>query len=111
MIIGKIYEGLCFLAQIVLPIIGATYFLLVGSDTIIGTIMIMIFVLNALLWLAQRVYANTRIGWGDLLVEEVDQTGTQAFRLALDQTPEELVTKREVRFLVKHLRPNSERGA
>ncbi len=99
MIPDKLYDGIRFLAQVLLPAVGTLYFLFKGADAVVGVILVAVFVLGAFLWVAQRVYAK-RIGHGDLIVEE-DSDGPIGMRLALDQTPEELIVRREVRFKVK----------
>lgn len=98
MITGKLYDGLRMLAQIVLPVVGTIYFFVAGADDILGVMMAVVCGLGIFLWMSQRVYARY-IGQGDLIVEE-DDAGT-GLRLALDRTPEELMTMREVRFEVK----------
>lgn len=98
MITGKAYDGLKLLAQLVLPLVGTVYFFIEGADTVVGMIMVAVFVLGFILWVSQRVYAR-QIGQGDLIVEE-NEDG-MGLRLALERTPEELVGMREVRFEVK----------
>lgn len=105
MVSDKLYDGLRFLVQVLLPGAGTLYFLLQGADSVLGGILVAVFVLGVLLRLSQRVYAK-RIGHGDLLVEE-DADGAAGLRLALEQTPEELVAQREVRFKVKHVRADT----
>jgi hypothetical protein len=98
MITGKVYDWLRLLAQILLPAVGVIYFFVEGADTVLGMIMVAIFILDAFLWVAQRVYAR-RIGQGDLIIDE-NEAGP-GLRLILDRTPEELMSMYEVRFEVK----------
>jgi hypothetical protein len=104
MITGKPYDGLKWISQIILPALGSIYYALaqiwdLGEALhVVGTIMIMDLVVGVILSLSQRAYAK-QIGQGDLLVSD-DEDGP-GMRLELDQTPEELATKQEVRFKVK----------
>lgn len=108
MITGKLYDWLKWIAQIFLPALGTLYFTLAGiwslghADDVVGTIMAVDLFLGLLLGISQVNYAK-QVGQGDLLVEE-DETGAKGMRLELDQTPEELATKKEVRFKVKQKR-------
>lgn len=108
MITGKLYDYLKWVAQIFLPALGTLYFTLAGiwelghAENVVGTIMAVDLFLGVLLGISQVNYAK-QVGQGDLLVEE-DETGAKGMRLALDQTPEELATKKEVRFKVKQKR-------
>lgn len=108
MITGKLYDYLKFLAQIALPALATLYFTLAqiwglpAAENVVGTIMAVDLFLGVLLGISQVNYAK-QVGQGDLLVEE-DETGAKGMRLELDQTPEELATKKEVRFKVKQKR-------
>ena len=110
MITGKKYDVLHWIAQVLLPTLGVLYFIGVGlwdwsnGESVLGAILIVDMLLGGVLWVSQVAYTQ-HIGQGDLLVEEDPHTGTQGLRLALDNTPEELVAKREVRFKVKKERP------
>lgn len=105
MITGKLYDWLKWIAQILLPALGTLYFTLSGiwglpnADEIVGTIMAVDLFLGVILGISQANYAK-QVGHGDLLVEE-DDAGQTGLRLELDNTPEELAMKKEVRFEVK----------
>jgi hypothetical protein len=106
MITGKLYDWLKYLAQIVLPALGTLYFTLAGiwglpsADEVVGTVMAVDLFLGVLLGISQVNYQKNAVGQGDLIVEH-DEAGQLGMRLALNQTPEELVGKKEVRFEVK----------
>jgi len=95
---GKLYDGVRLLAQILLPAVGTIYFCVEGADTVLGMIVVAIFLLGIFLWVAQRVYAR-RVGQGELIFE--DNEAEPVMRLELDRTPEELMNMHEVRFEVK----------
>jgi hypothetical protein len=105
-ITGRTYDVLKWITQILLPALGALYFIGASiwgfshGETVLGIIFIVDLVLGALLWISQAIY-KTQIGQGDLLVDEDSQTGEKGLRLVLDHTPEELVEKQEVRFKVR----------
>lgn len=114
MITGKLYDWLKWIAQILLPLLGTLYFAFSGSldlpkvDVVIGVIIALDLFLGIVLWISHFAYIM-QIGQGDLLVEE-DATGAMGMRLALDQTPEELASKKEVRFKVKKASPQQRPG-
>lgn len=105
MITGKLYDYLKFLAQILLPALGALYFGLAGiwglpsAEEVVGTIVVVDTFLGVLLGISQNQYLNNKVGAGTLHVEK-DETGETGMRLELDQTPEQLAAKDEVRFKV-----------
>jgi hypothetical protein len=101
MITGRLNRWCTWLVQIVLPALGTLYFVFSGpkANTVVGIIMILIWLFGAMLWMSQLVYAM-KVGQGDLVIDE-DKSGAMSMRLELDQTPEELANKREVRFKVK----------
>lgn len=113
MITGKTYDVLRWIAQVLLPFVGFLYFIGSGiwdwsnGETFLAIVIIVDLVLGVMLWISQMVYA-THIGLGDLLVEEDPQTGARGLRLALDETPEELADRQEVRFKVKKQRQQAE---
>lgn len=114
MITGKLYGWLKWIAQILLPALGALYFAfsrlwnLPNVETIVGIIIAVDLFLGVVLWISQLVYAM-RIGQGDLVINE-DPSGEVGMRLELDQTPEELARKKEVRFKVKKNSPKQRTG-
>lgn len=113
MITGRLYDWLKWIAQILLPGLGTLYFTLAGiwglpnADEIVGTIMAVDLFLGLLLGISQVNYSK-KIGRGDLIVED-DANGQPGMRLALDNTPEELATKEEVRFEVKRKKPRRQK--
>jgi hypothetical protein len=105
MITGPLYDKLKFVAQIALPALGTLYFTLAGiwglpsAEQVVGSIVAIDAFLGVLLGLSQRSYGR-KVGKGTLHVEH-DHAGNQGMRLELDQTPEELAAKEEVRFQVE----------
>jgi hypothetical protein len=105
MITGPLYDKLKFTAQILLPALGALYFGLAGiwglpsAEEVVGTIVVVDTFLGVVLKVSQDQYLNNKVGEGTLHVEPGvgDETG---MRLELDETPEQLATKEEVRFKV-----------
>jgi len=108
-ITGRLYDWLKWIAQIFLPALGTLYYTLAGiwglpsADEVVGTIMAVDLFLGLLLGISQVSY-NKQVGRGDLIVDE-DEDGSQGLRLELDQTPEELAGKKEVRFKVTRKTP------
>jgi len=113
-ITGKKYDWLKWIAQILLPLLGTLYFAFSGIldlpkvDVVIGVIIVLDLILGTVLWISQVMYIM-QVGQGDLLIEE-DETGAMGMRLALDQTPDELARKKEVRFKVKKDIPKQRPG-
>lgn len=109
MITGPLYDKLKFLAQVLLPALGTLYFALAqiwglpSAEEVVGTIVAVDTFLGVLLGISQAQYMNNKVGEGTLHVEQ-DATGETGMRLALDETPEQLAGKDEVRFKVKKTR-------
>jgi hypothetical protein len=106
MITGKLYDQLKFLAQILLPALGTLYFTLAqiwglpSAENVVGTIVAVDAFLGVLLGISQVNYSK-HVGQGDLMVEEDESGKSAGMRLVLDETPEDLIAKHEVRFRVK----------
>lgn len=106
MITGPLYDKVKFLAQILLPALGALYFALAGiwglpaAEEVVGTIVAVDAFLGVLLGISQKNYIDNEVGEGILHVEETAE-GEKAMRLELEHTPEELAGKQEVRFKVE----------
>lgn len=116
MITGPLYDKLKFLAQIALPALGTLYFTLAGiwglpaAEEVVGTIVALDAFLGILLGISSSQF-NKQIGEGILHVEH-NAAGEKGMRLELDETPEELQDKKEVRFRVKkHKKPVQEGDA
>jgi hypothetical protein len=103
MITGKLYDYLKWLAQVVLPGLGAAYFALAGlwglpaAEEVAGTILVIDTFLGVLLGISQVNYGK-QIASGDIVLEESDDRMT--YQLKLDGSPEELINHKEVRFRV-----------
>lgn len=106
MITGPLYDKLKFVAQILLPALGTLYFTLAGiwglpaAEQVVGTIVAIDAFLGILLGITQTKYLNEEVGQGILHVEKTEDG--KGMRLELDETPEELAGKSEVRFKVRH---------
>lgn len=105
MITGKRYDWLKWCAQLLLPALGTLYYILATifgfgeTANVVGTIMAVDLLLGVFLNISQVKYGK-HVGHGDLVVEEAE-TGETSMRLELDNTPEELASKQEIRFKVK----------
>lgn len=92
-----------FLAQIVLPVLGALYFVLAGSldlpdaDRVVGIIMLIDACLGVLLQISTSKYSSVNVG-------EIEMTelpsGGKTYSLNLVGHPEDLEQHDEVRFSV-----------
>jgi hypothetical protein len=102
---NKVYDKLKFLAQVLLPALGAAYFSLAGiwglpaADEIVGTIVVIDTFLGVILQLSSTVYNQNIEQGGELHVNE----GQLLFQLDEDKTDiAKLGEKSEVRFKVKN---------
>src|SRR5436190_24168185 len=102
---NKVYDVLKFIAQILLPALGTLYFTIAGiwdlpaAEQVVGTIVAVDAFLGALLSLTKRDYDKGTVMAGNMVVHHLE-SGGKNFSLELDQEPEELEDKREVRFEV-----------
>lgn len=107
MITGPLYDKLKWLAQIGLPAMGTLYFALAqiwglpSAEEVVGTVVAIDTFLGVLLGISQNQYLDKKVGEGTLHVEQDRETGEKGMRLELDETPEELAGKEEVRFRVQ----------
>jgi hypothetical protein len=100
---SRIYDTLKFLAQIVLPVLGALYFGLAGSldlperDQVVGIIMVIDACLGVLLQISSSKYSSKNVG-------EIEMTelpsGGKTYSLNLVGHPEDIELYDEVRFAV-----------
>ena len=106
MITGPLYDKLKFLAQVLLPALGTLYFALAqiwglpSAEEVVGTIVAVDTFIGVVLGISQKQYLDQKVGEGTLHVEQ-DASGEKGMRLELDETPEELAGKEEVRFRVR----------
>lgn len=105
MITGKLYDYLKWLAQVVLPALGALYAALAGlwglpaALEVSGTILAIDAFLGALLGISQVAY-NKQVGGGQVNVIPKEGGGLK-YDLELDGLePADLVNLKEVRFKV-----------
>lgn len=105
---GKLYDVLKFLAQVVLPALGAAYFALAGiwglpaAEQVVGTIVVVDTFLGAILHLSSTAYNKNEVAQGTINVfPNADKTG-KVFQLEVDGDPEEeLEGKEKAVFKVK----------
>lgn len=103
MITGKLYDYLKWLAQVVLPALGAAYFALAGlwglpsAEEVAGSILVVDTFLGVLLGISQVNYGK-KIAGGSMVLHETDDKMT--YRLHLDGDPEELINNEEVHFKI-----------
>lgn len=108
MITGKMYDYLKWLAQVVLPGVGAAYFALAGlwglpaAEEVAGTILVVDTFLGVLLGLSQVSYGK-QVGGGVAHVIP-KQGGGITYSLVLDGDPSDIADMKEVRFRV--IRPS-----
>ena len=100
---SRIYDALKFLAQIVLPVFGAIYFVMAGiwdlpeSDQVVGIIVIIVAFLGILLHLSTSKYSSENVG--EIEVTELP-SGGKTYSLNLVGDPEDIELHDEVRFRV-----------
>jgi hypothetical protein len=105
MISNRLYDRLKWVVRLFLPLLGTLYFAfsksleLAHTSVVLGAILAVDLLIGVVLCVSDSKY-DRHIGQGELMVEE-DGDGAMGMRLALDQTPEELAAKKEVRFTVQ----------
>jgi putative holin Dp-1 len=111
MITGKMYDYLKWLAQVVLPGVGAAYFALAGlwglpaAEEVAGTILVIDTFLGVLLGLSQVSYGK-QVGGGVANVIPKEGGGL-TYSLVLDGDPADLANMKEVRFKVNNPGPDN----
>jgi hypothetical protein len=111
MITGKLYDWLKWLAQIVFPALGTLYVALAAlwglpaAQAVAGTILAVDTFLGVILGISQASYARATAG-GEMHV--VDTGDSLGYNLVLDDDPEKLKDKTEVRFRVKQMTASPE---
>jgi hypothetical protein len=116
MITGKLYDYLKWLAQVVLPAVGALYVALAGlwglpaAEAVAGTILAVDTFLGVVLGISQVSYAKDVAMVGDMIVHEKEGGGTvHTLQIDSDKDLEDLEEKREVRFRVQKRKPTTRR--
>lgn len=110
MITGKLYEYLKWIAQIVLPGVGALYVALAGlwglpaAEQVAGTILAVDTFLGLILGISQVSY-NKQVGGGVANVIPKEGGGL-TYSLVLDGDPSDLANMKEVRFKVNSPGPD-----
>lgn len=105
MITGKLYDYLKWLAQIVLPGVGALYVALAAlwglpaAEQVAGTILAIDAFLGTLLGISQVAYAN-QVGGGVMNIVPKDGGGL-TYDLVVDGDPADIADMKEVRFKVQ----------
>lgn len=101
------YISLKRLIMVSLPGVGSLYFVLwaifdlPGAEWVLGTFMLVIFVLGVVVQgSSKRYYADNKIGGGEIVILTNDD-GKQVYSLDLDDDPENLINLNEVRFQVR----------
>lgn len=106
MITGKLYDYLKWLAQVVLPALGALYVALSAlwglpaAEQVAGTILAVDTFLGIILGISQVAYSNATAG-GEIHVTDTGEG--LGYNLVLDDDPESLKEKTEVRFKVRKI--------
>jgi len=87
-------------AQLVLPLWGALYFLggFAHAEEVVGGFMILIAFLNVILWISQKRFNNKRIAKGTIDLVETEEK--MSFTLNLDDHPASLRDKKLAVFEV-----------
>lgn len=106
MITGKLYDGLKYLAQVILPALGTLYFALAGiwglpaAEQVVGTIVAVDTFLGVSLHLSSVAYAKSDARFdGSIVVDEND--ARKQFTLELKGDPDEIDSKNQVVFKVE----------
>lgn len=106
---GKAYDRVKFLAQILLPAIGAFYFSLAGlwglpaAEQVVGTIVAADAFLGVFLGLSQNAYKTSDERYtGTVHVGSEQEDGMQNFSIELPLTAEEVTSKKEIVLKVQH---------
>lgn len=102
----RVYDPLKFLAQILLPALGALYFGLAGiwglpaAEQVVGTIVVVDTFLGVILGLSARVYSNSDERFDGTI--EISETPTKkTFAFDLNGEAEKLEGKNEAVFKVQ----------
>jgi Putative phage holin Dp-1 len=105
---GKLYDRLKFLAQILLPALGALYFSLAGiwglpeADKVVGTIVCFDTFLGVLLGLSTAAYEKSGARYsGAIVVGDQLEDGMQNFRMELPLDAKNIVEQKELVLKVK----------
>lgn len=103
-----IYNKLRFLAQVLLPVLGALYFALAGIldlpavETVIGIIMVIDAVLGVVLYIASKQHN------ADGVIEVFQSpSGKKTYTLNLNGDPEDIDKRDEIVFKVDKMAVNS----
>lgn len=94
----KVYDILKWLAQVVLPVLGALYFILdlPSAKEVVGAVVIVDALLGTLLYFSALTYSSENVG--SIVATETPKGKT--YTLELKGDPEVIDTKDEVRFTV-----------
>lgn len=101
----KLYDRLKFIAQILLPALGTLYFTLAGlwslpaGEQVVGTIVAVDTFLGVMLGLSTQAYQKSDVAY-DGSIDVKDEDDRMTYLLQLDNDPEKLKDKTEVRFRV-----------
>lgn len=105
LISNRLYDTLKWIAQILLPAIGALYFglgdiwNLPKVNEVVGTLTVIDAFLGVLLGASARQYNNSDAKY-DGTIDVLEQDETKLFSLNLDSDPDDLENKDEVLFKV-----------
>lgn len=103
---NKTYDVLKWIAQILLPAIGALYFGIAtiwglpNSEQVVGTITVIDAFLGAILGLTSISYQKSDAKYHGSIEMEEKSTGAKVFSLQLKDEPESLETMDEVTFKI-----------
>lgn len=105
---NRTYDGLKFVAQILLPAVGTLYFTtaqiwgLPKAEEVVGTVTAVDVFLGLLLGLVAKQYSNSDARYDGAIVVEEDVDGRKKFNLELmTDDPYSLDKQKEVTFKVK----------
>lgn len=102
----KLYDYLKFIAQILLPALGALYFSLAqiwglpSAEEVVGTITVVDTFLGVMLGLSSSAYNNSDARF-DGTINVLDTPEKKTFTLAFDTAPDNLDQKSEALFKIQ----------
>lgn len=102
----SVYKNLEWIARVLLPATATLYGALgalwgfPNVTAVVGTIVVVDTFLGVLLGFAQKSYDNSNAKYSGEVLYTTDVDGTKQVSLSLDEHPEELVKKPEVRLKV-----------
>lgn len=102
---NELYNHLKFVAQIVLPALGALYFTLAeiwglpAAEEVVGTIVVLDVFVGGILQISSHSYAKSEVKY-DGTIDVIYLDDKKTFTLNIDKEPEAIEAADEIRFKV-----------